>query len=175
MIRSLCYSVALHYFRVQKGHGLFTSTGPQVYYLDSRDKRQLSYYILETVPTLLIFSSSRSSPKSVGFRTCFSTIRSLSWISICRGGPYRHSLNWDGSIMPTNKQDQDIYFLIKIWRYDSMEYPCKVTTHVWHHLKVKMVLRFICTEKKRTRKRFYLSIPLLSGSDIAFVFTVAPI
>ena len=88
-------------------------------------EKQLSYYILETVPTLLIFSSSRSSPKSVGFRTCFSTIRSLSWISICRGGPYRHSLNWDGSIMPTSKQDQDIFL-----NYDSREYPCKVTTHV---------------------------------------------
>ena len=99
------YFVVLHYFLVWKDQGLFYNTKTSIL----GTEKQLSYYILETVPTLLIFSSSRSSPKSVGFRTCFSTIRSLSWISICRGGPYRHSLNWDGSIMPTSKQDQDIF------------------------------------------------------------------
>ena len=113
-----------------------TSLGPPTLSILTTKSNCRSFYILETVPTLLIFSSSRSSPKSVGFSTCFSAIRSLSWISICRGGPYRHSLNWDESIMPKNEHISELKSRVKIFRV-KLKKIIRIMGHGQHHLKFK--------------------------------------
>ena len=60
--------------------------------------------LLATVPTLLIFSSSRSSPNNVALSFTSSGFLSLSWTSISRGGPFKYCRNSDCSNVPAKKE-----------------------------------------------------------------------
>ena len=56
--------------------------------------------LLATVPTLLIFSSSRSSPNNVALSFTSSGFLSLSCTSISSGGPFKYCRNSDCSNVP---------------------------------------------------------------------------
>lgn len=89
------------------------------YHLRTETSQQAGFYLfwykqillkmvplLAMVPTLLIFSSSRSSPNNVAFSFISSGFRSLSCTSISSGGPFRYCLNSDCSNVPVDEHEE---------------------------------------------------------------------